>query len=601
MYKSISTKLLIAFFLVSVGPALLLSMISYQANREALEEQTSAGVKALSNERARNIAHIIRLKQERGMEIAGSSAVRQLKQDGINDFFTIKKIQDEIEWTYYESKLKSLNLDTDKDSISESIDICDAEGVVIASSNKNSIDDLMPSEYAEAARESGSHFIGAIEDPRTHELLLTFLEKIRDLETEEFAGFVVLKVNIEILNEIVTASAGLGKTEEGYVIDKNFSILTRLKNEKEVSKTLKDPPQAIVSCFQKKEQTAIYKNYAETTVLGTTKYLPDQGWCLVHEVELTEAFAPVDKLRRRIIFLSSILVLGILGLAFLTSRSLSRPILAVRNAALQIAKGNTDVRARISSKDEIGELARAFNQMTDQIVKSQNELARSNQDLEEFSYVASHDLQEPLRKIASYGEALQEDYSERLGEEGQQFIKTMQKAAERMMQLIQALLEYSRVTRKVHPPESVPLESLIGEVLSDLETAIQKSGGAVEVGSLPTIQADPIQMRQLFQNLIGNALKFSRKGVPPHVSIQGQVLDSREVEIKVSDNGIGFDKKFGQKVFQPFQRLVTRDQYQGTGIGLSVCKKIVERHHGTISVTSESDKGTTFTIRLPMA
>ena len=242
--------------------------------------------------------------------------------------------------------------------------------------------------------------------------------------------------------------------------------------------------------------------------------------------------------------------------------------------------------------------------MTDRLVQAQNELARSNQDLEEFSYVASHDLQEPLRKIISYGDILQEDYAQKLGPEGEESIKTMRNAAIRMKQLIEALLEYSRVTRKVRPPEPVPLGSLIQEVLSDLETAIKESGGAVEVGTLPTLQADPIQMRQLFQNLIGNALKFSKKGEPPRVVIQAQVPgsgDSGEVEIKVVDNGIGFEGKFADKVFQPFQRLVTRDQYKGTGIGLSVCKKIVERHRGKISVTSEPGKGTAFTIRLPVA
>lgn len=162
-------------------------------------------------------------------------------------------------------------------------------------------------------------------------------------------------------------------------------------------------------------------------------------------------------------------------------------------------------------------------------------------------------------------------------------------------------MEYSRVTRKERPLEPVSLENVIREVCSDLETALRESGGAVKVGSLPTIKADPIQMRQLFQNLIGNALKFARKDVPPVVTIQGQALDSKEVEIKISDNGIGFESKFADKVFQPFQRLVTREQYKGTGIGLSVCKKIVERHKGKISVASEPGKGSAFTIRLPMA
>lgn len=606
MFKSIGTKLLVAFFSVAAGAVFLVSLISYQENRNALEEQISGGLQAVSNERARNIAHLIHLKQEDAVEIAGTSAVRQMRSDGLNDPAITKEIQDDLDWTFSEIKLKSLNVEADvgRGGVVESIDICDVEGVIVASSNKESVGRFMPSDYGEMARKSGSVFRGIIEDPQSHKILLTFVEKIRDLEAQEFAGTVVLKVPVEVLNEITTAPGGLGKTEEAYLIDRAFFVMTPLKHQKDGNRTLQKPAPVIASCFGSEGPPAIYENYAGTTVLGAARHLPDHGWCLVHEIAIEEAFAPVARLRRRIIFMSVILVFAVFGLAYLTSRSLSQPILSVRNAALEIAKGNTGVRTHVPSRDEIGQLGEAFNQMTDRLVQAQNELARSNQDLEEFSYVASHDLQEPLRKITAYGDILHEDYADKLGPEGQESIKTMQKAAGRMQQLIQALLEYSRVTRKVRPPEPVPLEPLITEVLSDLETAIEKSGGAVEAGRLPTIQADPIQMRQLFQNLIGNALKFSRKEIPPLVTIQAKVLDSpnsKEVEIQVADNGIGFDPKFTQKIFQPFQRLVTREQYQGTGIGLSVCKKIVERHGGTISVASVPDKGTTFTIRLPMA
>ncbi|MFH0799826.1 MAG: ATP-binding protein [Pseudomonadota bacterium] len=599
MFKSIGTKLLVFSFLVAAIPVLLVSLISYQTNRQSLVKEISEGLRALSNEKAYNIAQIISLRQEKAKEIAGDSVVRQLKPNAPTDPRISQDIQKHVEWTYFETKLMLFGSGGEKNLVVDSIDVCDADGAVVGSSRKESNGRFLPQEYADQAKKSGSYFAGISEDPDTRRRLLTFVEGIRSQELQEFAGFVVLRMNAEILNEITTRAAGLGKTEETYLVDKNYWILSQLRKSPDQNVTLKSPPPVIAACFGKEEQAAIYKNYAGITVLGATKYLPAQDWCLVDEIESAEAFAPVSALRQRIILLSGILMAGVLALAWLTSRSLSRPVLSVRNAALEIAEGNTEVRTRVSSRDEIGDLGAAFNLMTDRLVRTQKELARSNQDLEEFSYVASHDLQEPLRKIISYGDILEEDYSEKIGSEGSKSIRTMQKAAQRMQELIQALLEYSRVTRKVDPFEPVALGPMIQEVCSDLETAIRESKGTVEVGDLPTIKADPVQMRQLFQNLIGNAMKFSRKGIPPCVTVaHASFLDGR-AEIRVADNGIGFDTKFIDKIFQPFQRLVTREEYKGTGIGLSVCKKIVERHRGEIEVESKPGEGTTFIIRLP--
>ena len=440
MFKSIGTKLLVVSFVVAAVPVLLVSVIGYQSNRKAIEEQIFGGLRALSNERARNIEHIVHLRQEEAMEIAGASAVRQLRSEGGNDASVIRSIQEYIDWTFFEIKLKSLNVSTrasvGKSSVVENIQICDSEGAVVAGSNKASIGEFLPAYYEQMARKSGSYFGGITQDPKSHKILLTFVEKIRSLDSQEFAGYVVLKVNVEILNEITTAQAGLGKTEEAYLVDKDFFVMTRLKGHDESGLNLKNPGEAINGCFVNKEGTDIYENYAGVTVLGTTKRLENQDWCLVHEIELDEAFEPVAALRRNIFILSLICLVAVLGIAYLTSRTLSQPILSVRNAALSIASGNTGVRTNVHSQDEIGDLATAFNEMTDRLVQSQTELSRSNQDLEEFSYVASHDLQEPLRKIIAYGDILEEDYAERIDQAGKEAIQTMRKAATRMRQLI---------------------------------------------------------------------------------------------------------------------------------------------------------------------
>ncbi|MGI0492092.1 sensor histidine kinase [Alkalinema pantanalense CENA528] len=226
-------------------------------------------------------------------------------------------------------------------------------------------------------------------------------------------------------------------------------------------------------------------------------------------------------------------------------------------------------------------------------------LERSNKELESFAYVSSHDLQEPLRKIQAFGDRLNSRSRHLLDEKSQDYLQRMLNAANRAQVLIDNLLTFSRVTTKNQPFTAVNLRDVIDGVLSDLEIRIERVGGTVEVGELPRIEADPQQMRQLFQNLLGNALKFSHEGVPPVVRVTATV-EQEKVKISVADNGIGFEEKYHDRIFEVFQRLHGRSDYEGTGIGLSICRKIVERHRGTIVPYSQPGAGATFVITLPL-
>ena len=236
-------------------------------------------------------------------------------------------------------------------------------------------------------------------------------------------------------------------------------------------------------------------------------------------------------------------------------------------------------------------------------------LERSNRDLEEFASVASHDLQEPLRKIQAFGDRLSRKHGDALGEDGQDSLSRMTGAAERMQMLITELLAFSRVTSKAEPFVPVDLGDVVQEVIGDLEVAITDTEALVTVGELPVIDADPRQMRQLFQNLIGNALKFKREGVAPVVTI-GEIApettgdaDSAAAEsfcrISVRDNGIGIEQKYLERVFEVFQRLHGRTQYPGTGMGLAICRRIAEFHGGEITADSKVGEGTEFMVSLP--
>ncbi len=225
-------------------------------------------------------------------------------------------------------------------------------------------------------------------------------------------------------------------------------------------------------------------------------------------------------------------------------------------------------------------------------------LARSNAELEEFAYIASHDLQEPLRKILAFGDRLKLACRDALTDQGRDYLDRMLGAASRMQTLINDLLTYSRVTTLAQPYAPADLNTILREVLSDLEVRVEQTGARVEAGDLPTIQADPTQMRQLFQNLIGNALKFRRPEEAPQVRIHAESADGM-CRITVQDNGIGFDPRYADRIFGVFQRLHGRAEYEGTGIGLAVCQKIAHRHGGEIIAHGEPGRGAAFTVSLP--
>ena len=244
-------------------------------------------------------------------------------------------------------------------------------------------------------------------------------------------------------------------------------------------------------------------------------------------------------------------------------------------------------------KQAEAELRRAH----DELASKAEELQRSNAELEQFAYVASHDLQEPLRMVSSYTQLLAKRYKDQLPSDAQEFMQFMVDGAARMKQLIEDLLAYSRVGTKGKEFVAASLEAPLKRALTNLRAAIQESGAAVTADALPTVDGDEVQLAQIFQNLIGNALKF-RGAAAPHVHV-GAVEEAGEWHISVADNGIGIEPQYFERIFMLFQRLHAMGEYPGTGIGLAICKKVAERHGGRIWVSSQPGAGSTFHFTLP--
>ncbi len=335
-----------------------------------------------------------------------------------------------------------------------------------------------------------------------------------------------------------------------------------------------------------------------------------------------------------IIFLSAMI-------ALFTTKSIVRPLHALHKGTEIIGKGNLDYKVATNAKDEIGQLSRAFDEMTQNLKttttsidnldaanqrlraneqqlrtvnrqleseiaehkKTEEALETSNSALKDFVYVASHDLREPLRKISSFGQLLQKSLQGKLSDDDQENFGFMIDGADRMTMMIDGLLTCSRVNTKDIVFEAVDLNEVL-EQLKKLELGmlLEETGSIIEVPQpLPNVHADPVQIKQLLQNLIANGIKYRKDGVKPRITIIAKNVSDNEVRIEVQDNGIGIAPEYREDIFKMFKRLHSRRKYEGCGIGLSVCRKIVDRHAGRMGVESEPGTGSTFWFTLSLA
>ncbi|WP_164503473.1 sensor histidine kinase [Pleionea sediminis] len=373
---------------------------------------------------------------------------------------------------------------------------------------------------------------------------------------------------------------------------------------------------------------------------GTVRDKANEEYSLVHEkfhfdplnpdryirISLIQPYSKIesitDQLNRSLIYTSLIIVTIAIILTTLALRALAIPIQQLLASIKKFGRTQKIDTLPTERNDELGTLAQQFRLMSTRVIEQTNllnqevlirrltdkqlrareeELKRSNEELEKFAYVASHDLQEPLRKVQAFGDRLIARSYDDLDDKSKDYLKRMQQAASRMSQLISDLLSFSRVATRGRPFQSTNMNEIVNGVISDLEIAIEQSGAIVEVNDLPVVEGDELQLRQLMQNLIGNSLKFRRADVQHHVKIWSKVNDDdTQIEIHIQDNGIGMDSKYSERIFEVFQRLHARNEYEGTGIGLAICKKIVERHNGKIEVKSTLGEGSEFIVFLPL-
>ena len=417
------------------------------------------------------------------------------------------------------------------------------------------------------------------------------------------------------------SNAGLPEGAEFLMLDENGTILTHYP-EHDLWQGETIPEWSILpKLFTLKNGELIGTGLTKEETLYVISELEDTTGrvYVVLGIPTRVVFAEANQTLKENLYLFLIVEIIAIGLMWLLGDAIivkqARTLVGVTR---KLGEGDLNVRTGINyNSGELGELAQSFDAMASDLAAREEERARnefalkeyaayleqSNRELRDFTSIASHDMQEPLRKIQTFGELLQERSAASLDAQGVDYVNRMQNAAKRMSNLIHELLVYSRVTTKATQFDQVDLGQAARQALIDLEVQIEAAGAEVIVGDLPVIEANPVQMNQLMQNLISNAIKFHRHDQKPLVRVYSPQSPEDEangmVEIRVQDNGIGIDEAFLERIFQPFQRLNVQTGTDGVGMGLTICRKIVEHHKGSIRAESSPDGGTTFIVRLP--
>ena len=597
-------KIRLKFRLVSLGIVLVVVGVIaaiYWVARSAITEKVHNHLNLVADLQYQRIEDVLARNFERLEQV---SARRPL-QDNL-----VRYIEDSVEDSRERVNAILGDARDAVDSFTE-VAILDSDGKVIGSSNLDNIDGSFSDEpfmqeremlKDQLAEKKGRAVSFGIEEG---ELQVVISEPFTSEDGADL-GLIVIRTSGQNL-----AAATIGDDEPVQTllvkkeVDGGVVVLTPPERAGPVEGASESEPLVLAANHHTGFLPDVRDSFRDTQVLAVTRDFGSEGMGLGFLATMDRSIAFKGL---RTVGIYSLIVLAValvaMELAFLAiGKAILKPIQNLASTANEISGGDLSRRVEIHSRDEIGELGRDFNQMTERLIEANTglerkveertaELEQSNADLAQFAYVASHDLKEPLRMVTSYVQLLERRLGSDLDPESKEFMGFAVDGAMRMRGLIDDLLAYSRVGTKRKPFEKVEMQKIVGAALMNLKVAIDESDAEVEVGEMPELMADPSQLTQLFQNLIANAIKF-RGDKKPVVSISAE-RDGDMWNFEVRDNGIGIEKEYLDQIFLIFQRLHNRSEYEGTGIGLAVCKKIVERHGGKIRVESEVGEGSRF-------
>ena len=621
----IRQKLILLLLFVTLIPVVCIALFTYYSARRTLFEEVIGTMTAINKLRAARINNLFQSWHEQAEDLAGTYLIRQIGGSGAPEPEFLARLEAHFGNIMEEQRLaaKSRLWEVNRKAAIEVISLLAVDGTVLAGGPHQNGTIVVPPRFLPSPQTEGPTFGGIDEDPATGNHYFMIFAPVLNWASSELSGHLLVKVRASALNYITRDRVGPRQTGTTVLIDRDFFIIADSRSIEGAARNLRYRSEETRSAFSGIQVSGAFRNYQDIPVLGSAALLGTPNWVIVTEIAVSEVLAPLVGIRNRILIFGGVFLILSLVFAVLIGRSLTRPILGVRDAAARLGAGDLDVRAEVQGHDELAELAQGFNDMAQSLSETTANLVAartaaeraerrlrqrtvaleiSNSELEQFAYIASHDLQEPLRGVKGCVEVLARRLSGQLEGKSDPFIQGAVDGVKRMQEYINGLLAFTRVTTRAGPFEWLDSGALVSTVAETFDRVIKDTGGRLEYElPFPKVFTDGGQLTQVFRYLVDNAVKF-RGARPPQVSISWKQSED-EIEFSVRDRGIGIDEKDFERIFLLFQRLHGWDEYPGRGVGLAISKKIVERHGGRIRVESALGEGASFyfAIHLPDA
>jgi len=604
LFRSIKGKLIIFSLCISLIPIFIITVVYYLNARSTVKKQILTALTAIAESKKMHILSFMEAKKGRVIDFSSDGFIRdcveKINSRGIqsNAFINLQR--------HLKKNKKPL------DRHIAAITVVNPDGKVVSSTNEESIGKDMAKQeiFIKSLNNNyGETYVGQSHySPYLNTNCIFISAPLKSRYHAEKIGIIINAYELEALNGITANRTGMGesgevllgkKKEEGIVFLTSFRYVNSLPLSLSIPvNTAEAKPMKLA--LEGNYGAIIAPDYRPVDVLAAYQYVSEIGWGLVAKIDKIEAFAPLRMLGMIALILGGACAVAAVsgGIAF--SLSAAKPISKLKYANDRFAKGDMDYRVDISNRDEIGDLARSFNNMAgklaheiDEHKRAEIELTATNKELEAFCYSVSHDLRAPLRSVDGFSKALVEDFGDKLDSQGKDYVRRVRRASQRMGQLINDLLSLSRITRSELHHEKVDLSEIAQKIVTELQEKESKRQVEVVIPKGIVVDGDARLLLIVMENLLYNAWKFT--GKQPHARIEfGAKQNENKTVYFVNDDGTGFDMAYANKLFGTFQRLHAPAEFEGTGIGLATVQRIIHRHGGRIWAKGAVGQGATF-------
>jgi signal transduction histidine kinase len=597
----ITQKLALVFTVFAAGLVLGVGLILYTNGRGALERGVESELESIANEKEAAVRSWL---QERLMDlrvVSGASGVRQ------NLPILLGSGAEGEKTTAYRRLVEAIEANIGQGQDFISVLVMDPEtGEVVASTDPGEEGDVHADRPFFLEGKSAPFIQSLYFSPVIRQPAITISAPITG-EDGFLLGVIAGRLDLRKLQELINLPQGNRETLDAYIVTQSYLLATRprfLDDPARMQQEIRS--EAVEACVAGESGITQAPDFRAVPMVSAHHWLAGENLCLIVAMDQAEAFADTRSLAETIVLFGGAAVLIAALIATALARTITKPILRLQGATLRLAEGNWEYRVPEESTDELGLLARNFNRMAKTLSRNDahlreqsRQLMEANEQLEAFSYSVSHDLRAPLRSIDGFARILSEDYPDKLDADGQRYVGIVRGAAQQMGKLIDDLLAFSHVSREDILAREIDIEKLVHEVATVSMAGNEYRRIDFEIGVLPPCFADPDLMRQAIQNLMANAVKYTRQRDVARIEVGTEPLDGETVYY-IRDNGTGFNMKYVDKLFGVFQRLHRIEEFEGTGVGLAIVKRIINRHGGRIWAEAEVDRGATFFFTVPV-